>query len=312
MGIRKLCSVLLIIIACALIIAFTASCEIESSQTPEPTATPVPTPTPTPTPTPLPTPTPVPTPLPTATPTSNHESYASAGGTPLPDYECGLPVPESEEVDDDYFSDAAFLGDSRTDGFKLWSGIRGADIFSAKSITVYNIFTSKEIKLKDGTLGTLLQALEQKEYNKVYIMLGINEIGYTPSSFYTGYSKVIDSVMESQPDAIIYVQAIIPVTKSLSESSTIYNNSRVESFNEMLTQLCAEKGAHYLDTYSAFADDDKALPEDASFDGVHLVKGYCEKWLSFLRKHTVEPIEDEKIIRFDLPKGDNTIKATIS
>jgi len=289
-----------------LIMAYTASCEIESSHTPEPTAAPAPTLTPTPVPTPAPTPTP--TPVPTPAPST----FASAGGAPLIDYECGLPVPESEEVSDDYFSDAAFLGDSRTDGFKLWSGIRGADIFSAKSITVYNIFTSNEVKLADGTSGTLLQALAQKEYKKVYIMLGINEIGYTASSYYTGYSQVIDSVLESQPKAIIYVQAIIPVTKTLSDSSATYNNERVIAFNEMLVQLCAEKGVHYIDTFSAFENDNKALPEEASFDGVHLVKEYCEKWLSYLRTHTVAPAEEERIEKFNLPKGENTVKASIS
>jgi len=223
-----------------------------------------------------------------------------------------MPVPESEEVSDEYFYDAAFLGDSRTDGFKLWSGIRGADIFSAKSITVYNIFTSKEVKLQNGEYGTLLQALDQKDYKKVYIMLGINEIGYTASSFYTGYSKLVDTVIESQPNAIIYVQAIIPVTKSLSDSSSIYNNERVKAFNEMLAQLCEEKGAHYIDTFSAFANEDMALPEDAAFDGVHLVKGYCETWLAYLKKHTVAPAEDETMIRLDIPKGDSSTKATIS
>lgn len=305
---RKLCSALSIVAASVLIMAFMASCEIAQSHDPEPTAAQTPMPTPTPTPTPTPAPTPTPTPAPTPTPST----FASAGGAPFIDYECGLPVPESEEVSDDYFSDAAFLGDSRTDGFKLWSGIRGADIFSAKSITVYNIFTSNEAKLQDGTSGTLLQALAQKDYKKVYIMLGINEIGYTASSYYTGYSMVIDSVLESQPEAIIYVQAIIPVTKTLSDSSSTYNNERVNSFNEMLVQLCAEKGVHYIDTYSAFINDDNALPEEASFDGVHLVKGYCEKWLSYLKTHTVASAKEERIERFDLPKDEDTIKANIS
>ena len=33
-------------------------------------------------------------------------------------------------------------------------------------------------------------------------MLGINEIGYTASSFYTSYRKLVDTVIESQPDAV--------------------------------------------------------------------------------------------------------------
>ena len=33
------------------------------------------------------------------------------------------PVQESEPVDDSYFDDVAFVGDSRTDGFRLYSGL---------------------------------------------------------------------------------------------------------------------------------------------------------------------------------------------
>ena len=34
------------------------------------------------------------------------------------------PVPESEAVDDGYFADAVFIGDSRTQGLRLYSGLK--------------------------------------------------------------------------------------------------------------------------------------------------------------------------------------------
>ena len=38
------------------------------------------------------------------------------------------------------------------------------------------------------------------------------------------------------------------------------------------------------------SDENGALPADASTDGVHLNKAYCQKWLAYLKNHTVEGI----------------------
>lgn len=39
------------------------------------------------------------------------------------------PVPESEAVEDTYFQDVIFLGDSRTEGFSLYSGLKEGTYF---------------------------------------------------------------------------------------------------------------------------------------------------------------------------------------
>ena len=45
----------------------------------------------------------------------------------------------------------------------------------------------------------------------------------------------------------------------------------------------------FLDLYTAFADENGALPSGASRDGVHLKKDYCQLWLDYLQTHTVDP-----------------------
>lgn len=60
--------------------------------------------------------------------------------TPVPDtppYEFGQPVAESGPVDEDYFDDAVFLGDSRTEGLQLYSGLKSGDFFWHKGMTVF-------------------------------------------------------------------------------------------------------------------------------------------------------------------------------
>ena len=96
---------------------------------------------------------------------------------PLPDPE---PEPEPEEpdspfttVDASYFDDALFIGDSHTDGFKDYAGLNNADYLCHNGLTVWSAVEKAEFPGKQ----TLAQALSGKHYGKIYLMLGINELG---------------------------------------------------------------------------------------------------------------------------------------
>lgn len=64
-------------------------------------------------------------------------------------------------------------------------------------------------------MATVADALRQEpQHKRVYIMLGINDLGWPSMETFTGnYSKLIDAVRSSQPNATIYVQSILPVSK---------------------------------------------------------------------------------------------------
>ena len=56
--------------------------------------------------------------------------------------------------------------------------------------------------------------MKKNKFEKIYIMLGINEIGTgTADTFAEQYGKVINTIREKQPDAIIFIQSIMHVTK---------------------------------------------------------------------------------------------------
>ena len=251
----------------------------------EPTPNVVPTPEVLPTPEPTPIPTPEPTPEITAPPEPEY-GFTTALGLPLPDYKYGAPVPESEAVDNDYFTDAVFLGDSRTEGFKLYSGLRDADIFAAKCINVINIYYENVISDGNGGYESIMDALTCDSYSSVYIMLGINEMGYQPNRFIERYAKLIDDIRDIQPDTEIFLQAIIPVTQEKAESGSEITNTKITTFNDLLCEMAEEKSLHYIDTYTGLINEDGFLPEDASFDGIHLNTTYCVKWLDYLKTHT--------------------------
>ena len=42
-------------------------------------------------------------------------------------------------ADDSFFDDAVFLGDSRTEGFELFSGMKHGDFYWARGMTVFRV-----------------------------------------------------------------------------------------------------------------------------------------------------------------------------
>lgn len=204
-------------------------------------------------------------------------------------YDYSVPVPQGEAVDNNWFSDAAFLGDSLTDGLLLYSDIRGAANLSYKGLTVQSVRTDKVIRL-DGQKYTPLEALGQKTYGKVYILLGINELGwYNDQRFYDCYAQLIDLVRADQPDAQIYLQTLLPVTAEKSESHEWLKNEKIAVYNDLIAQLAAEKEVYLVDAHAALADENGVLPAEESTDGVHLTKSGYQSWADYLRTHTVAP-----------------------
>ena len=249
-----------------------------AAQSPEvprtlPSASPTPEATPTPTPTPEPTP------------------------TPVPALDFTQPVPESEEVEMEYFEDALFIGDSRTDGLRLYSGIQGADFYCYKGLTIFEVDERKIVEL-NGNSYSVVEAMEKgPQYAKIYISLVVNELGYyNDDAYHQAFSEFLDTVKALQPDAIIYLENLVPVNpQKCAEYKQPYyvNNDRVAAYNAIYPQLATEHQVALLDVASALSDENGILPADATADGVHFTKAWYQKWLAYLMNHTVSPEEYE-------------------
>jgi lysophospholipase L1-like esterase len=212
--------------------------------------------------------------------------FSDGHGDPLYRYEFGADIPESDAVDDGYFSDSAFIGNSIMEGFMLYGGIKTADYYAKKSINVVNISTNKVIPSPDGDI-TIMEALASKDHAKIFILLGINEISFTAEHFCECYSSLISDIRALQPDADIYILSLTPVTRSKSEDGSKFNKDNILAYNESLRRLAAKDKVHYVDIYGSMADEEGFLPEDGSFDGIHPYSQYYRQWADCLRTHTV-------------------------
>ena len=238
-----------------------------------------------------------------STPASAPEdgSSSSVSAQPQPDgseqepstgsYDFSSPVPESDPVDNSYFQDAAFIGDSRTDGFLIYSGIGCGENLTSNGLSIFKLEEKKAITI-DGQSYTILEALERKQYGKVYLSLGINELGYfNDQGFYEAYCRAIDAIRACQPNAVIYIQGLSPLNESViaeTGGASYLTNEHLLVYNDLMKQVAEEKQVAFLDLNPAFAGPDGQLPAEASRDGVHLSKAYCEQWLDYLKTHTVD------------------------
>lgn len=199
-------------------------------------------------------------------------------------------VPENGRVDDSYFSDAVFVGDSRTEGLRMYSGISPSPkFFTGVGLTVTKVFSDQIVQL-NGQWLTVADALRQADYNKVYIMLGMNELGWVYESVYAqDYGRIIDVIRETHPDATIYVQSIIPVSKwkDTTDPDRIYTNANVVRLQKVLCEMCEEKNVHYVNVAEVMQDENGYLFSEATEDGMHLTQEYCKIWAEYLRTHTV-------------------------
>ena len=184
------------------------------------------------------------------------------------------------------YSDAAFIGDSRTEALKTYGLLKGADYYTYKGLKVDTVFTEPCIDV-DGSKMTVMDAIGRKQYKRIYIMLGVNELGWVSTDiFIDDYGKIIDKLKETQPGATIYVQSILPVSAKKSEIDEIYNNPRINEFNGLIQAMAEEKGATYLPVNTAVMDETGALPAGASTDCVHPNIDYCRKWTAYLDENT--------------------------
>lgn len=220
----------------------------------------------------------------------------SPSQTPAPEpYDYALPAPEREAVEDDWFADAVFLGDSRTDGLRLYGGVSQGDFICYKGLMCQD-FAAKACIPLNGEKVTPQTALAQKQYGKVYVMLGLNELGFSVERFAEDYAALLDAIREVQPNAALYIQPVAPVNSQKAKEKrqpSYVTNEKISAFNAEIVRLAREKRGILVDVAQALADETGELPYEAATDGIHFTKTWYQTWFTYLKTHTVDPLRLE-------------------
>ena len=196
-----------------------------------------------------------------------------------------------KQVGPEYFNDAAFIGDSRIEGLHDYGTLREkstADFYYKDGVSIWDLMDDT---MANGT--TIPAALSAKQYKKIFIMCGVNELGNGFASDYQAqYKKVLDELQSLQPDAKIFVIGIMHVTQNYSDNSDVFNNDNIDCRNALVAQYADGMHIFYLDMNCAVCDMDGNIPcgvkSDYSNDGIHLQAQYYTLWEDFMMQHGLQ------------------------
>ncbi len=195
-----------------------------------------------------------------------------------------------EPVGNEYFADAVFIGDSRTVGLYEYGGLEEtAQFYASTGLTVYKLFSAEIVEVPGQKEKiSVEEALTENSFSKIYLMIGINEMGTgTVDSFIEAYAEAVEHLKELQPDAVIYLQGIMKVTKERSDKGDYINNEGIEARNERIAGLADGERVFYLDVNPEVCDGTGGMVQSYTYDGVHLKAQYIPLWLDFLKANAL-------------------------
>lgn len=251
------------------------------------------------------TPTPVPQITPTPAPPSRMVTdYTVLSSVPNTDKALGLP--ENGKVNDAYFDNCVFIGDSVS--LKLTQYVRnmrkeypsllgtaplfltagslgsGEALEPLSSKSLHPSYMGKKMLLED--------AVAASGARKVFIMLGMNDIApYGIEGSANNMITLIERIMEESPGIQVFIQSATP--RIQGEYQKLNNNALFE-YNLKLYEYSRQnesRGVYFLDIAYIMRDQNGDLPTNYCSDvegmGMHFNNTACKLWIEYLYTHTL-------------------------
>lgn len=213
------------------------------------------------------------------------QSETVDAGTDIPEESPGSETEPGEGYA--YFDDALFIGDSRTAGLREYGLFDNSDFFATPGLSIYAIPKTK-VTVHEWEDVKLEELLANKSYGKIYLMLGMNELGYNFEQTVERYRAFVEELQEKQPQAKLYLCANLHVTIVRTENDDIFNNANINKMNEEIRKLAQEKELPYLDVNILFDDENGNLNEEYTSDDSHVLGKYYEDWCKWLAENISE------------------------
>ncbi len=179
------------------------------------------------------------------------------------------------------FDGVLFVGDSRTMGLSEYGDLGNSVVFANTGMSVYNVLT---VRISSGgEKRTLDEVLSNEHFQMIYLMLGINELGYDMPQTIKQYKEVVDKIKEKQPEAIMVLEANLHTTSEKSKKSPIYSNSKINGLNQEIKRIAEENSCYYIDVNEIFDDNGGSLNQAYTTDGSHVLGKYYADWVKWLK-----------------------------
>ena len=199
-----------------------------------------------------------------------------------------------------WFSDAVFIGDSITLGWKnyndTWLSISGSENFfgqthflcegsygaghALESVEQYNGHPTYM-----GEQRNVWDSIKLMDAKKVFICFGLNDLAiYGVDGTVENFRKLCDKITEVNPGVKIYIISAMYMYKGSFDDTWKLSNPNLRELNKGLRQLCKEKGMGFVDIASHLVDSDGyLLKEYCSDEYVHQTSEAYNTWADILR-----------------------------
>lgn len=141
----------------------------------------------------------------------------------------------------------------------------------------------------EDTKGMLrrVSTLAQVKPEKVFVMAGVNGLqNQSLSDFEFWYEVLIDSISKTVPQAEIYLESILPV----AATSNFCSNDKIQVANAYIKDLVTSKASlplRYVDLWAVY-EQNCSMPDEFTYDGVHLRPEAYSFWVSAIQKYIEE------------------------
>ncbi len=173
-----------------------------------------------------------------------------------------------------------FVGDSITDLYHL------DDYYNDLSLATYNRGISGDVTW--GVLNRIKGSVIDLHPAKVVLMIGINDIngGRSAESIVNNYNAILDALKTNLPTTEVYCMSILPMNSAVNWAlpyDVSVRNQQIISINADLQTIINAHGYEYIDLFSQVCDENNALINSMSDDGLHLNHNGFVVWTNALK-----------------------------
>ena len=161
------------------------------------------------------------------------------------------------------FDDTVIMGDSRAVGFYVYEFLEQRRVLAAGGDTIRNITDN-------------IEALKNLNPGNIILCYGLNDIsiGYwnTAEEYLAEMDQMIALLHENLPNAVVYVNSIIPAIDPAFSRAPIWRN--IPDWNVEIKKHCEENNVPYIDLTDTLA----AHPGLYNEDGIHVPREFYQYW----------------------------------
>lgn len=198
---------------------------------------------------------------------------------------------ETETVEENYFENAVFIGDSRTVAMKELGILDAGNTFSVNGINHIDFISQTFSDNVTGITGDIFEIVAARKPDKIYVALGVNGVSFIQKDlFVEKYNELIGRLMAASPESKIIIESILPVNENTyTGSNKNLTNKNIDEMNTQLLSISESRGVYFLDISDALKNEENSLAIQYDCgDGLHFTKAGYEAVFEEICKYGVD------------------------